>query len=661
MRAGALLQVVGAIGVAGAGLFLWFRGGEDRLAPPPPRLPSQPAVASRPDTTGKEAPPPSPNSESQPPDSPPPPKPSPHGRLQGKVLLPPGMEGAPKVTVLAIGSESGEEPVAASAALDGTVDHDISPFLASSLGVKELEVSAEHPACLPARTRTGVPPPERRGEGPVVVAFEIRLVPAAVLRGRVADGAGAPLPGATAAAFVLLENGPSPPAVDQSETGDDGGFRIRLRHGDRYLLVAAADGRVPTFLEVAGGDASAPDLALLEGVSISGRVTDGEGKPRKGAALQARPTAAVAGTDLYVGRRELLWANGRLSPSETRAVSGEDGRYALGGLDPGEYEVSIEALEGERDLPDAFGDLKRILQAPAADQDFRVTFTRVHLSVLVDGKPAAGQGFLLMGGKKPMFGAHLRLDDRGRVTFLARSGGGSYKAKMGEKEVFLGNRSLEIPADAGDHEATLAFERPKPKGVLFVTLEPPAGSPPVQRAGFGFYPSGAEEDLMPGITRSLEVENGRFRILDLDPGPYRMVVRAGGGWYGGEGTFLDEAVAVTVPAAGGETVVRVPLRPGGRLRIAARNREGQYLGADCAIQDGIGQDVDVLFFSRSPGKGFIAQTGALLADSESGVDPALPPGRYSVAFTLDGYLDRTERVEVKAGESVLLETVLDRR
>ena len=660
MAAGGVLLLL-----LGAAALVWT--GTEQGGPATPPVSTVPAPAPAPwGVPGKgeeKAPPPAPGPGPEgAPEKGTAPKPEPtarrfilRGRLRG---IPQGTKVAARLEVTSLGLEASPETVVGASALDGTVELDVSGVFAGGGQIPEIEVAMDHPACLPATEKVPVPA-GAAAEGPVVLSLDATLAPAAVLQGRVVDGWGAPIPGAEVAAFPLTSEGPEAPAVDQARVEIKGEWRLRLRSGVRYLVIAAASGRRPAAREATGGDAAVAEMVLDEGASISGRVVDARGQPLAGAVVGAQ---SIMGDlrGLRVGGREVAWSKDGLQAGEATGTAVSDGRYRIAGLDETEWQVQVKSVQGLDALPDAFSDSRRQVRAPAEDVDFATATVRLLLHVRVDGLPAPGAGIFLSGEGRVLFGKYAKADSRGTLDFIARAGA-TYQADMFGKE---GSRAIQVPTEAGtEHEENLDFTTPRPKGALIVILENPGGGG-VGKAGLAFFPP-EEEDVpsaereVTGLTRNLEGTDGRFRVADVEPGKYLVVGRAGGTWEGGQSLHLEEAAVVEIPASG-EQEVRFRLRPAGRLRIAAKDPEGEYLGAVCTVEDPEGRKVPATFVSRGA-YSLQFSDDELMTAGPCNVEPALSPGRYTVRLSLAGFLDRVETVSVEAGKTAEVLATMERR
>ena len=138
-------------------------------------------------------------------------------------------------------------------------------------------------------------------------------------------------------------------------------------------------------------------------------------------------------------------------------------------------------------------------------------------------------------------------------------------------------------------------------------------------------------------------------MTGLVPGRFTLIARPGTDFWDDAGYHLEIRREIVLPPEG-ELELRLALRAGGRLRIAARDAAGALLEADCVIRDGAGEAQAVTFSTHSEHVA-MSQGDALGSLSPSSVAPPLPPGRYTIELSLDGYEPRTVEAEVKENET----------
>lgn len=122
----------------------------------------------------------------------------------------------------------------------------------------------------------------RLGTGPFA-SIELRLEPASIVVGRVIDkDEGTPLVGA-----IELRPSGDDQAPRYARSGDDGVFRIEGVPNGRWIADAFAPGYLsPGGVEMEAGK-GVPEIALVKGAAVEGKVVDGEGKPIEGATVRA--------------------------------------------------------------------------------------------------------------------------------------------------------------------------------------------------------------------------------------------------------------------------------------------------------------------------------------------------------------------------------------
>ncbi|HEY1554893.1 MAG TPA: carboxypeptidase-like regulatory domain-containing protein [Kofleriaceae bacterium] len=161
----------------------------------------------------------------------------------------------------------------------------------------------------------------RLGAGPFP-PVELRLEAGAIVVGRVVDrDEGTPL----VAAIELRPSGEDQ-APRFARTGDDGVFRIEGVPNGRWI----ADAFAPGFLSPGGVELEAgrgiPELALVRGGAIEGRVVDGSGNPVAGASVHAVAQGSSEGElSADVDHDKLLRFSGRTAaPAAEASASGID-------------------------------------------------------------------------------------------------------------------------------------------------------------------------------------------------------------------------------------------------------------------------------------------------------------------------------------------------
>jgi len=197
----------------------------------------------------------------------------------------------------------------------------------------------------------------------------------------------------------------------------------------------------------------------------------------------------------------------------------------------------------------------------------------------------------------------------------------------------------------------------RPRNVVVLTLKTPDGEK-IDRAAVKFLRH-LESETSFAWGQTVRAENGAFRVEGIEPGRYRVVVRPGGPWLGGDATWMECEAEVEVPPSG-DVAATIEVRRGARLRADARDAEGRLLQARCIVRDAAGSQVPVMFVSRFGHGNLTGNATTLGGDGPCSVDPALPAGRYRVEFSLDGYRSRTADADLRVGETVDVDATLER-
>jgi hypothetical protein len=156
--------------------------------------------------------------------------------------------------------------------------------------------------------------------------------------------------------------------------------------------------------------------------------------------------------------------------------------------------------------------------------------------------------------------------------------------------------------------------------------------------------------------------DGRFVLNDLAPDTYQLRIRPGGSYRAGDGCYAEIARDVTVRADCVEEIALVAVAAG-RLRAAARDGRGRFLGAILQVHDEKGVEVPTQAILRQEtenGEWTMDWTGDHLSlDGFCRIDPPLAPGRYTASFTLAGYATKTVEFTIESLQPYDLEVVLD--
>ncbi len=577
------------------------------------------------------------------------------GRIQG-IEPADAARAALSVYVAHTGTSEMPAPLAASATSGGTYEVDVTTAVPAAHRVTEIAVVVEHPDCLRGVAETLVAPDTAAdASGTAVLQCDVTLRRAAILTVRVVDADGAPLAGSQVASYSVRERQPEEFVLDESTTDASGTARLRLAPGEPHLVLAAAPDFAPAVALVAGGARDSVTVLVRRGVSVEGRVTEA-GLPVAGAEIVVSPEGWQGRWLHLAGETRVYWDAGTVYATDVRATTDARGAWRATGLTPGRHRVVVERI-GERREP--FGYL-RIADVPAHGVDFEIAVGQVVVLVSSTEGPVAGARLSVFAGG----GAHpVTTDAEGRATFEIAAGG-EHRIQVdcdGYLQTFVEFTGPELGARV---DVSVTMEAIPAHGSLTVIVRDPDGRP-IARTGLALFPPGA------AVTTAGRVEHehfgnaadGRFTVTEVGAGPWRLGVRPGRHWQpdwswdGDAGTWLDEVLDIEIPATGEKEIV-VVARPGGRLRIAARDEAGMLLPAAVTVRDAAGQTVAIELATRY-GSGAHSLGGDHLdVAAPSDVATAFPPGRYRVELSLEGYETRVIDAEVEAGKTCLLDTTL---
>jgi len=145
---------------------------------------------------------------------------------------------------------------------------------------------------------------------------------------------------------------------------------------------------------------------------------------------------------------------------------------------------------------------------------------------------------------------------------------------------------------------------------------------------------------------------------DLELGTARIVVRAGAGTYRSGGFFEEQSldVALTEPVRSERTL---EIHPTGRISVRVVDSDGKGVVAECALWSSEGRPVAAAFARVDAASATFSPKDTL---AEGGfVTPSPPPGHYRLAFTADGFFEKTVEADVVRGQTTEVVVPLVRR
>ncbi len=271
-----------------------------------------------------------------------------------------------------------------------------------------------------------------------------------------------------------------PPAV----TDDAGRFVKILPEGvaaglsashPRYIgpgLGLQADSRIlePMVLEPAGG--------------MTGTVTDAAGRPVAGAAVSA----------------ELIEHHVRILGGGDEAVSDEQGRYVLGGLEPGVYNLVLSRVPGRPEATARAVEGLRVRAGADTPADLTVIEGRPLRGVVIDredDRPVAGIRVGCYGPAYPTSAARVdsrKTDDRGRFTFHVPPGEQHVYIMDGISSSRLSRRDLVVPERGEIEPIRLMRNKPRSNAMMgmmkMMGAAPPIGPPTTVAQAEAVLPTG---------------------------------------------------------------------------------------------------------------------------------------------------------------------------
>jgi hypothetical protein len=489
--------------------------------------------------------------------------------------------------------------------------------------------------------------------------------PLHVLRGRVEDGAHAPLRGVALEAILVLEGRTYP--LGLAHSGPDGTFAIpRLPEGS-YWLVARAAGRARRVepVRIHQGDPAPLTLALGPGATILGSVS----RP----ARRDGTVGSLAGIVV----RALPDGGGEGPPYATR--TGDDGAFAIEGLPPGSYRVEI-AEAGYEPV------VRRAVPAPARGLALVLRELASVRGVVRDGNghPARDAEVLLAGsGVWPPRVTRVRGDGRFEIVGIPS---GVYEVRAHDGDL-VAEPVAPLVLEPGDgREVTLTVT---PGAAIEGLVVDAVTQRPVARARVI-----VAEDALATAPRALVAdEQGRFTVSGLLRRPHQVSARAEG-YVPKLGTLvqpggapariaLDREVALTgrVVDARGAPV------PGAQVEVLTQDLDGRssWLTAsaiafrealfaaqargprplvpagELGVMPGPVPRIPLVGPGGGPaGAGLAEAARGYVTDAEGRFRVAeVPPGLVTVVATHPAYVrGETAQRAVRAGEAVELEIVL---
>jgi RNA polymerase sigma-70 factor (ECF subfamily) len=300
------------------------------------------------------------------------------------------------------------------------------------------------------------------GSGPVADRFEIALVPAATVAGRIVapDGGGLADAYVACAASVFDEAGHQHTSWRAARTDSGGRFVVANVASDlATALFVAREGSGTLALEIGVpvGAVELGDVVLAPGAVIRGRVVDAAGAPLEGLKVVLRGACAERFTRFDGG--ENVHLDSYVAERET--VSDVRGRFAFHDVAPGEYRVTT-TLRGLRTGAEVAAPVAESERGGVVDVGALVLLAGLAIEGRVLGPDGNGAGAVFVnawGGDEHASGSVLsETDGAFRVVGL---GPGLYQVEFAPA-MQVGGRSLarttlvDVVAGSSGHEVRLA-------------------------------------------------------------------------------------------------------------------------------------------------------------------------------------------------------------
>jgi RNA polymerase sigma-70 factor (ECF subfamily) len=583
----------------------------------------------------------------------------PDGSIRVRVVgLPEGLAVAPVLRVQRFHPTFGDrmkhgKPVPVTVPLDGDrMDVDLSR-LTPVLDAVEADVTLFHPDLLPQRVRA-----QAAGPGDSGVDAVLHAVPAAIVAGRVLDAEGRGVAGAVVLGGVDAPAAGSRPhrsVADETRSGPDGSYRLRVPAGQPLKVLATASGHEAAWTPVtalAAGESVTADVELGRGHAISGRLR----LPEDGDATRFRVRASLVRYQepAFQGREAIgVLEDGRAIQVMTSAPVAADGTFVLRGLSPVAYRIGLEPNPGDPHRGREGVEIVR--EAPADGLDLDAVWGEVRFLVRDDGGPLAGVGveaWELEGGAL----CGTRTDEAGEAVLAlrpARTFRWRVVARSRAREE--GEATAPASGDSADVEVTLG---PAKDAGWRVRLQHADGRP-VTKAAFSFRPLSEPGSAVGSIASS--AADGEFELTGLARGPQRVTIRVGADWNDARSYWRDIPLEVNLPDGG--PVPTVVLRErGGRLRIRIASEDGARIFARGTLTRD-GREIPCKYSTRQY-ESARSTASTLTSLGPNDVQPVLEPGTYQLKVECVTYPPRPafeREVTIREGETTDVEVTFPAR
>ena len=590
------------------------------------------------------------------------------GRLEWPADLPAGVD----LGIRAVGGAAEGIQPRATVDRDGTFEANVTALFTDSDGdppaqarPDELFLELDHPAFVPEAFQVFTPapvPPDARGREWI----EVELHPRAAT-----TVTGSVLGHAEGIVEVLLvpRVGERPlELVVASTRCVEGRFELRTAaEGEHYLLALTASARpAARALHLFPGTPLELEPFLLEeGARVSGRLEWMGAPAAPPSSVEAVYAPPEGGQRLRLLRRHhLLVRDGVFERGRAQVSVGEGGAFAFTGLAPGSHLLRCGLLAGvsARDRDNLEPPVS--VNAPRSGLILGAGCAVLRVEFRVQGRPctateADGVALGYAPESDPDAGGVVLLDPDGSVQLQVAPDTAYVVTPYSRNGAFL-NPPRRVQAPPGGAEARVVFEletfESPESGTLVVDLLDGEGRP-VSEAGFALRRSirGNERTL---AEWHLRAPDGRFVLPEVPAGAGTLVVQPGSRVNRHDGEFPRFERDLVLPA--GERLERSWIaHRGGRLRLAARSPQGDFLPAAVELTDAAGRRQEVSFVFNHPDGWTDGGDDRLSRTGVHTVEPPLAPGEYRLRLEHPDFDPRTLALTLEAGRTTEVQAVLE--
>ena len=505
--------------------------------------------------------------------------------------------------------------------------------------VSELWIEASHPDVLPLICNEPVP---HGASGLVTLSAIPRVVAASIVVGQIVDPAGEPVEGAHIAIVPASENVTDPQPPESGLSDAEGRFRLRAHPGDDQVVLAWRDDSLVAARRIrprAAGPSEEPPLRLVleSRLFVAGHIRAPAGFPVDALSIAwyAQPhgeTVRADGAGFWIVGETATRSVARLRPDRDGTF-----RLPLFGTPGGRL-----AVEGALTAPDVIPE--RVFEARPTSMGLEIEVAAVPLDVRVTDGSSAVAGASC--GIHPATGScFFETDERGAARVWVRAGATYRVSAEGDRKA-RGETAVVVPGDGRLDTAVLTLSDPEPTRSWRVEVVGGLRGQP-QSLGVALFDP---DSTLPFPRRTLEAvwQEGRYVVEGIPPGHWRASLRLGSRWRDGRSAYCDALCDIDAGEADPASS-SVVFEPGGRLLVAARDEQGEFVRTACDVFGPTGERVTVRFVGghRELGRGARSRLGDC---GLSQIDRALPPGTYTLRIDHPGYERATESVDVVAGE-----------